>query len=65
MKAHPLKTWRATKGLTQDEAAKLVGVTKQCWQLWETGARVPHSGHVRILMQRTGIRPDAIYAAAS
>ena len=65
MKQHPLKSWRVAKGLTQDEAAQRVGVTKQCWSLWESGARVPHSQHMRKLMRECGVKPDQVYAAAS
>jgi transcriptional regulator with XRE-family HTH domain len=30
---------RTRLGLTQDEAAKLIGVSRQAWQKWETGER--------------------------
>ena len=65
MKLHPLKAWRIGQGLTQTEAAHAVGVTKQCWSLWESGARLPHSPHMRVIMKCCGVKPDQLYAAAA
>ena len=65
MRKHPLKSWRETKGLSQNDAAVKIGVTKQCWQLWESGRRIPDATHVRKLMKMTGVDPNALFAAAS
>lgn len=65
MRKHPLKSWRDDKGLTLEGAAKTVGVTRECWRLWETGKHIPDSVNMRKLMQRCGVKPDQIYAAAS
>ena len=65
MRKHPLKSWREAKGLSQNEAAAKIGVTKQCWQLWESGRRTPDGPHVRSLAKLTGVDPNTLYAAAS
>lgn len=65
MRKHPLKSWREANGLTQDAAARRVGVTKQCWQQWEAGQRIPDSGHVRKLMKLAGVTADQLYAWAA
>ena len=64
MKTHPLKVWRKSKGLKLLDAAKLVGVTKECWRQWEKGGRIPHQSHMRRLGQATSgkVRPEHFYA---
>lgn len=35
-----IKSWRIARGLSQEEAAALVGVTRQAWSRWETSGSV-------------------------
>ena len=37
---HEIRTLRERLGLTQTEAAKVMGTTKNVWQAWEYGKRV-------------------------
>ena len=64
MRKNPLKTWRQGQGLTQREAAARLGVTRACWQFWETGQRVPDWAHRRKLRAVTGVNADQIDGAA-
>lgn len=41
-----LLAWRKGRGLSQEQAAELVGVTRKSWQRWETGDRAPEAGVV-------------------
>lgn len=36
-----LRQWRRSKGKTQADCAKLVGVTRQTWANWEAGRAAP------------------------
>ena len=37
-----IKTWRKHHGLTQAEAAEIVGVHPNSWSSWENGATAPN-----------------------
>jgi len=51
-----LKTWRAQKGLSLEEAGHLVGVTGQAWFTWETGEAFPtRHDHLETLSELTGV----------
>ena len=65
MKQHPLRNWREVNDFTQDKAARKLGVTVSCWRNWEAGRSIPQPSHMRKIVKECGIRPDAIYAAAS
>jgi DNA-binding transcriptional regulator YiaG len=39
MEADDLKAWRKKQGLTQDQLAMMLGVTKPCISMWEAGRR--------------------------
>lgn len=41
-----LLAWRKGRGLSQQQAAELVGVARKSWQRWETGDRAPEAGVV-------------------
>jgi transcriptional regulator with XRE-family HTH domain len=36
-----LREWRASRSLSQTEAARLLGVTQSSWSAWETGRKRP------------------------
>jgi DNA-binding transcriptional regulator YiaG len=39
MTAEEIRTARESLGLSQSQAARMVGVTKRCWQYYEAGKR--------------------------
>lgn len=41
MKKLTLKLWRVSKGLSQEQCAKHVGVTTKTWHTWEQGTSYP------------------------
>jgi len=41
-----IRSAREQAGLTQTEAAALIGVTRITWTRWETGTRPPPSEHL-------------------
>lgn len=57
-KRHPLKKlseFRKDRGLSQDDLAKLLGVTKAAVSRWESGHRIPRRGSLPRLIEATGI----------
>jgi transcriptional regulator with XRE-family HTH domain len=52
---HPLRKWRSDQGLSQDEAAPLLGVKKPTISRWETGSRTPSLAQAAKLSETTGI----------
>jgi transcriptional regulator with XRE-family HTH domain len=60
-----LKTYRARAGLTQQEAAEAVGVARETWAFWESGARRIGKERLPLVAEKTGIprrdlRPDLV-----
>lgn len=51
---HPLRKYRAKRGLSMDEFAGMMGVTVATISRWETGGRVPESKYWARLKQITG-----------
>lgn len=43
-----LRQQRLARGLTQAQAAELMGVTATCWRYWETGRRGMSESHRRL-----------------
>jgi DNA-binding transcriptional regulator YiaG len=49
MKPKELETWRDGHGLTQEQLAKHLGVTKACISRWESGKRqIPAFLHITL-----------------
>lgn len=46
-----LKAWREKNGLTQEEGAKILGVTVKTLQAWEQKYRTPKPITIRFLLQ--------------
>jgi transcriptional regulator with XRE-family HTH domain len=57
---HPLKTWRLKHGLTQPEAAVLLGVDVMSVSRWERGEHLPHKRHWPKIEEVTGITPSRL-----
>ena len=49
-----LRIWRQRKGLTQDSAARMLGVAATTWSHWETGRRIPTPRLLYLLRDMTG-----------
>src|SRR5437660_9748532 len=47
--AFEIKDWRARHGLTQQQAAILIGVTRESFTDWENGAHIPYPHTLRKL----------------
>lgn len=45
-----LKSNRLFYGLTQHEAAELIGVSTTAWSQWERGVRIPHPAFIELFM---------------
>lgn len=60
---HPLRTWRKSKGLTLDAAAKSIGTVRQVWSDWERGRRRPGSNYMPLVREITGgaVNADSFY----
>lgn len=52
MEAHMrLRAWRISKGWTQEEAAKHLGVRQSLWSSWEVGRTKPGLNYAMALAQ--------------
>jgi transcriptional regulator with XRE-family HTH domain len=60
MQDHPLKTFREREGLTQDQLAKLVGVTRETVTRWENRTRQPDEDKLPRIAKKTGIQPSVL-----
>jgi transcriptional regulator with XRE-family HTH domain len=61
---HPLRKWRKIKGYTLEEAATLVGTSRQVWSDWERGRHRPGTLLMPKVRAVTGLSADIFYAAA-
>jgi transcriptional regulator with XRE-family HTH domain len=52
-----LKKYRKTADLTQIEAAREVGVTRETWARWELGHRKIARSILPVVAEKTGISP--------
>jgi transcriptional regulator with XRE-family HTH domain len=57
---HPLKRYRERRQLSQDELAKLLGVTKATISRWESGLRAPRRRDIPQLAAKTGLTPSEL-----
>lgn len=51
-----LKSWRRKKGLTQEEAAKVIGTTHSTWNAWENKKRRPQRMALVLLHEHGAIK---------
>lgn len=58
-----LKQLRRERGLTQDQLARIVGVTPLTVSLWERGQRAPNLRSGRLLAEALGCSLDALYGS--
>ncbi len=58
MEAHPLKTWRESRSLTQESAAEALGLKKPTLSRYETRTRTPSLSEAARLSEKTGIPID-------
>ena len=65
-KAHPdLRAWREAFGLTQAEAAHLLGISQKSYSRFETGQRFVKGPLAARLMERTGVPLGVLVGVAS
>lgn len=59
-----LRTWRLSRGLTQEQAGAKLGVARRTWHQWEAGATVPGPAMMIELYDLTDglIQPNDFYA---
>lgn len=55
-----IKQWREARYLTQEELARLVGVTFYTISNWELGIKQPRVKNLRELAAQLGIQPEQI-----
>lgn len=55
-----LKEARKRANLTQDEAARLVGVRERTWGAWERGAHDPAQENLRAIVEKLKVPPEQI-----
>lgn len=53
---HPLRIWRSKRGLTQEAAARALGLTEPTLSRYETGTRNPSLTQAAKLSEKTGIK---------
>jgi transcriptional regulator with XRE-family HTH domain len=49
-----LRVWRKDHGLTQEQAASMVGITAPTWCDWESGQKIPRADLILLLEQASG-----------
>lgn len=60
MDKHPLTDFREREGLSQDDLAKLIGVTRETVTRWENGSRKPDEERLPKIAKETGIQPGTL-----
>lgn len=55
-----LLEWRKAKGLLQEEAGELIGVSKVSWGNWEMYRKPPRPTHLEKLSRMTGLTYEQI-----
>jgi transcriptional regulator with XRE-family HTH domain len=60
MDKNPLKDFREREGLSQDDLAKLIGVTRETITRWENGSRKPDEERLPKIAKETGIQPSTL-----
>jgi DNA-binding XRE family transcriptional regulator len=59
-----LKAWREGLEITQDQAAKLLGVTPMTYGFWERRASCPNSRRLSRIAAVTGVSVEDLVSAA-
>ena len=52
------KEWRASAGLTQEAAAKALGVARSTVAMWESGAALPTASKLKAIAELYGCTLD-------
>lgn len=60
---HPLRQWRVRLGLTQEEAARKLGLKEPTLSRYENGRRIPTLTRAAKLSEQTGIPIDQFVEA--
>ena len=60
MDKHPLTDFREREGLSQDDLAKLIGVSRETITRWENGTRNPDEDKLQKIAKETGIQPSTL-----
>lgn len=60
MDKHPLTDFRTREGLSQDDLAKLIGVSRETITRWENGTRKPDAATLPTIAEKTGIQPSTL-----
>jgi transcriptional regulator with XRE-family HTH domain len=55
-----LKTARVSKGLTQPEAAKMIGISRDTLGSWERGKTFPSVPQIKLIEKVYGVKYDDI-----
>ena len=58
-----IRALRMEKGLSQDELAERVFVTRQAVSRWETGETVPNTETLKLLSEQFGVSINALLGA--
>lgn len=65
MRPYPtLKHWRQAKGLSQREAARLLGVTQSTYSRLENRVRTPRPKHLETIVTTTGVPIEVLMGIA-
>ena len=59
-----IRSLRAALGITQADAARRAGTTRQAWHQWERGAHEPGARALRGMMRVLGCSADDILTGA-
>jgi transcriptional regulator with XRE-family HTH domain len=54
---HPLREFRQSQCMSQEELAALLGVTVATVSRWETGDRLPDPDKLPLIEEKTGLAP--------
>lgn len=57
-----LKSLREAKGMTQEELAEIIGISRQSISKWELGVNEPDIATIRVLCQALGTTPNELFA---
>lgn len=59
-----LKDWREAHGLSQRDAAKILGMSQSAYAKWEIHRRAPRPNRLKALVAKTGVRIESLIGIA-